>query len=112
MPVGGGGALAVDGAGVTVVATVAVVGVGVAFGFAGCLRGFSAGVGTACASAATDAWGAWIEIGEASDVATGGLELDLVAIPSASAATNATTATAIGSRAGLCESALLNLDIP
>ena len=72
-------------------------------------RDFSAGVGTSRSSAGTLTCGAWIETGDASDVAVCWLELDLVAIPTPNAPMNNTTAAAAPST--LCEGVLLNLDL-
>ena len=75
--------------------------------------------------------GAWIETGEASEVAVCGVELDLVAMPTPNAPTNNTLAAAAGSKrrlsrraapssgrpgsgrsiTALCEGVLLNLDV-
>jgi hypothetical protein len=104
-PVDGGGALEV-GAGATET-------VGVVRGrLAGWVRGFRDGTATARCTAGTDACGAGIEIGGASDAAVGWLEVDFVVVPSANAAAKAAAAAAAGSKAALCDSVRLNVNVP
>src|SRR6516165_10237668 len=62
-------------------------------------RGLSAGAGTLGESAGTEALGAWMLTGGASEVAGCGLGLDLVAAPTAKAAPNMAAAATAGSRA-------------
>jgi hypothetical protein len=70
-------------------------------------RDLSAGVGTAFSRAGNDARAEGMAVGEASEVAVWGLELDLVAMPTPNAATNPRTA----ATAALSGAALLNLDL-
>ena len=80
----------------------------VAFGRrGGAGRASSAGVGTAFASAGSDARDAGTATGDASEVAVCGLEFDLVAIPTPNAAAKPKTA----ATAALIGAALLNLDV-
>jgi hypothetical protein len=79
-------------------AGVATAGASDAFGrAAGLGRDFSAGVATSPCTAGTEARGAWIATGGASEVAVCGLGLDFVAMPTPNASANASAATAAGS---------------
>ncbi len=91
----------------------------------------SAGIETSRWSPGTLTRGAWIETGDASDVALCGPELDLITMPSPNAAANSTPAAATASQrtmrrddapspgriesgrliTALCDGVLLNLDL-